>query len=539
MIRRSTDKGSPPTEGEPFIGYIRVSTWKEEKISPELQRASIEEWARRTGRHIVDWVEDLDATGRNFKRKIMRGIERVEGREAVGIAVWRYSRFGRDRTGNAINLARLEHVGGRLESATEQVDATTAIGRFQRGMILEFGAFESDRAGEQWTEAHEYRRGNGLPATGRHRFGYVWHPRRIPDPDRPGQWIMQQERYEPVLDLADLINDAYLGKIDTSNPETFRSIAAAWNAAGARTVRGSLFDGSAVRQYMDSGWAAGMLRLHDRTCKCRKYSTCRRYSYVRGAHPAIIQPETWDLYLAHRAETKQRPPRARIPSYALTSLIAHGHCRHNLTPNSAYLRGEHVPGYTYRCPHAAATSGHGCPGVYVTRTAVEKDVLDWLDLERHAEEIDALPSTEQQPAARTDPRLSAIRDRARIEEELAKVTSAFARLAADRAMDPDAMTPEVYEAARRRIAERESTLRAARDRAAGDASTPTRADVIPLVTGLLATWKAMDPPEQNGILRSLIRRVVVHRVERPGKRAGSRIEIHPVWEPDPWDNAAA
>src|SRR5690606_40458984 len=67
--------------------------------------------------------------------------------------------------------------GGELVSATEEVDAKTAVGRFTRGMLLEIAAFESDRAGEQWKETHELRRNLGLPATGGKRFGYRWHPR--------------------------------------------------------------------------------------------------------------------------------------------------------------------------------------------------------------------------------------------------------------------------------------------------------------------------------------------------------------------------
>jgi site-specific DNA recombinase len=91
---------TPADDWEPWIGYIRVSTWKEEKISPELQETALRAWAARTRRRLLEPLTiDLDVTGRNFKRKIMRDIERVERREAKGIAVWKYSRFGRTRDG--------------------------------------------------------------------------------------------------------------------------------------------------------------------------------------------------------------------------------------------------------------------------------------------------------------------------------------------------------------------------------------------------------------------------------------------------------
>ena len=41
------------------------------------------------------------------------------------------------------------------------------------------------------------------------------------------------------------------------------------------------------------------------------------------------------------------------------------------------------------------------------------------------------------------------------------------------------------------------------------------------------------------MLRTVIRRVVVHRVERSDARATARIEVHPMWEPDPWDDDPA
>ena len=39
-------------------------------------------------------------------------------------------------------------------------------------MLVEFAAFESERIGDQWKEAHSRRVRNGLPATGKPRFGY-------------------------------------------------------------------------------------------------------------------------------------------------------------------------------------------------------------------------------------------------------------------------------------------------------------------------------------------------------------------------------
>ncbi|MEO3868201.1 recombinase family protein [Nonomuraea sp. B12E4] len=152
----------------------------EEKISPAIQRDAIGASAARRGYDIPPgrwpqggWTEDLDVSGRDFQRTITAAIAQVEKGAAKAILVWKYSRFGRNRMGNQLNLARLEAAGGELVSATEEVDSTTAVGKFTRGMLMGLAAFESDRAGEQWAEAYQNRLARGLPPIGGEYFGYV------------------------------------------------------------------------------------------------------------------------------------------------------------------------------------------------------------------------------------------------------------------------------------------------------------------------------------------------------------------------------
>ncbi|MEU1724503.1 recombinase family protein [Nonomuraea sp. NPDC005692] len=75
-------------------------------------------------------MEDLDVSGRNFQRTIMAAISQAAKGAAKAILVCKYSRFGRNRMGNQLNLARLETAGGELVSATEEVDGKTAVGKF-------------------------------------------------------------------------------------------------------------------------------------------------------------------------------------------------------------------------------------------------------------------------------------------------------------------------------------------------------------------------------------------------------------------------
>ncbi|MCQ9706638.1 recombinase family protein [Streptomyces sp. BSP1] len=521
----ATFHGSPADdEGEPWLAYIRVSTWKEEKISPELQRDAIAQWARRTGRRIVGWIEDLDVSGRHFKRKIMRCIERIEAGEARGVAVWRYSRFGRDRTGNAINLARLQEAGGELESATEPVDASTAIGRFQRGMILEFSAFESDRAGEQWRETHDHRRYKlRLPAQGRKRFGYVWHRRYDPATGK-----LQTERYEPNEAVGPVVADRYR---DYVAGDGFGTLCGRLNQAGHRTTQGSLWSTETLSRYMDSGFAAGLLIVHNPECRCRKTDgSCRNRIYIQGAHTELIDFDLWQAYQQRRKEVAATAPRSRNGIYELTSLPKCGQqCRKGTSLNAS----EGKPGFAYRCSARAKAGPLACDGVYVVRERVEAEVFKWLQREA-APAIDAAPPTvvdDGRPSVE-DQQAANVRARVRAQAEFDKQRQALARLRADHAANPDDYGPGEYEEAATLIRTKRDEAQALLDSIPEVEPLPDRAEFVPLMVGLVAEWKAMSVRERNMLYRKLIRRVALYR-NGPGSD-NVEIVVHPLWEPDPW-----
>ncbi|MFD4880048.1 recombinase family protein [Streptomyces sp. NPDC058420] len=528
-----TFAGSTLTDPEPWIGYIRVSTWKEEKISPELQQSAIEAWAARTNRRIVDWIVDLDATGRNFKRKIMGGIRRVEDREARGIAVWKYSRFGRTRDGVPVNLKRLEDAGGQLASATEEVDARTATGRLHRGILFEFAAYESDVRGEQWRETHDHRRYKlHLPASGRPRFGYIWHPRRLPDPARPGQFILQEERYEAHPKYGPIMAEHYREYVDGS---AFFSLVNELNDAGHRTTRGGVWSEQTLIRYMDSGFCAGLLRVHNPQCACAQEvrGNCSNTLFIPGAQEELISEELWQLYQERREKVRFTPVRARRATYDATGLGRCGDCRGSLIANGAQRvrNGEtiNVRGYWFRCGHRTITGPHGgCQGVWVRRQYLDGEVFKWLSREA-AEGIDAAPSEPHQPAERTNERIEAARQRVRLDEEAERLSKALANLRSDRAINPDDYGPGEYEAARDNIRRQQETNTAAMERVALVETTPHRADYKPLIVGTVEEWHTLTSQERNSILRQLARRIVVTRTDN-----GPVVEVHPVWKPDPW-----
>ncbi|TFV32264.1 hypothetical protein E4K10_18010 [Streptomyces sp. T1317-0309] len=166
--------------------------------------------------------------------------------------------------------------------------------------------------------------------------------------------------------------------------------------------------------------------------------------------------------------------------------------------------------------------------MWVRRSILETEVREWLAREAAAG-VDAAPSMPQQRRAVVDERAQAARERARLEAEARKLADALVNLRTDRAMHPDEYGPGEYEAARDRIRQQQTANTAAMERTATITAMPHRADYEPVVIGLLAEWPMLHTRERNAILKRLIRRVAVRKIN-----TGVAVDIHPVWEADPW-----
>lgn len=510
-IHKLTDNHEP---GIPVIGYVRVSTWREEKISPELQMAAITEATARSGRYVAEWIPDLDVSGRHFKRRVMQAIEAVEGGRAAEVWVWKFSRFGRSRHGVAINLARVEAAGGQLLSATEDVDATTATGRFARGMLFEVAAFESDRTGEMWRETHAFRRASGVPATGGKRFGYRWWPRAIPDGQ--GGWATQEERYEVQPEPAEAVLTAY----QEYNAGTigFGRIAAMWHDLGFVNTRGARWQDQTVRWYLDSGFAAGLLRVHRQDVRCGNPGRCQardHYAFVPAEHEAITTGDEWDAYQERRETRRQTPRRALAPVYPLAGLIRCGLCGGAGMVHQSL--GE--PGYAYRCgPRARQLVDHG--PVWMRRLLIEDAVLTWL--EQQAAEIDrgtaGSPVTPE--PVRADP--APAQQRRRAEAEVSRLAAALDRATEGHVMGD--IPRETYLRLRDRLGDqRRAAERQLAELEQSAQKLPEPADYRETIAGLIAEWDTIAVASKRLLLASLLRRV---------EFTGRSVTPVPIWQPE-------
>lgn len=488
----------------PAIGYIRVSTAREEMISPDIQRATIERNAAATGRDIVDWIEDLDETGRNFNRDIMRGIRAIEADVAREIHVFRYDRWGRHALHSLMNIARVEAKGGQVISATEAVDTKTAMGRQHRHQIFGWAQFQSDLIGENWKSAHAHRIARGLPSSGKPRFGYV-RKGRVRDPYTKNRWVTDPtdplgERYEPHPEHGEILGEMYARYAAGTS---YYRIGEWLDSLGVTSSGGRPWTGSSLIGALDSGFGAGLLWVHDPECPGHDdEKQCRRRIYVPGAQPAVItDPGVWDDYLARRAAAPTTPPRSREPVHVLGGIIQCGHCgnRHSAHRDKRYAGAEgkiswRCTGYHFgRCESPRTASG----------PAVMRAVLDVL-----AADADRIEDAAGEHTVTTSPRW-----RSEAEELDAELDALQVKL--DRLTEQYAegdIPADSYRRVRDKYLSRQGELHRARD-AAAEPKELRPVDYVPVIRGLLAEWDTLPVAQRNHALKKFLR-VEVFRYSR-------------------------
>ncbi|MGW2591994.1 recombinase family protein [Streptomyces sp. NPDC001515] len=540
----ATFKAAADDDREPWVGYIRVSTYYEDKISPGIQRAAIDSWAERTRRRIAFWIEDLDISGRTFKRKIMAGIKAVEAGEARGIAVWRYSRFGRSRHGNALNLARLEQVGGRLESATEAADTSNAFGRLQQGIALKFAEFESDRIGEGWAETRENRLGRGLPTTGKARWGYIWH-RRLLDEDG----VVHPEWYEPDPALGLVANDLYERVADG---EPMASACLWLGRNGYIGTKGKPWRPTGLTRYMDSGFPAGWIRTHPPDCPCpptdpdatvSRAGLCSNRIWVPGSHEAVTKESTWEGYQQARQRAKTNP-RSQVAAYPTSGHVRCARCGGDASIGGGATYGAggvliKKNGYVHRCTERKESGT--CGGVYILRTVVEAAIL--TSLAEWAEEIEAEAARLAEEDGQGDGAGAAPATAA---ERMAKARALFTQRLEEIASELDRQTSLVsrgiipedsYIRERDRLtAEQLSTTQQITQLDEQAEQAPTdRAALLPVIRGLLDRWEITPVRTRRDMLREVLRGVWAHpRAMLPNGTEQDPYAVPvPVWDDEP------
>jgi DNA invertase Pin-like site-specific DNA recombinase len=458
--------------------YLRQSTFKEESISLELQERACRDYAVGQGYDVVAVESDPGISGRTWKRPgIAKVMDLVEAREADIIILWKWSRLSRSRLDWAVAADKVETYGGRIESATEQVDVSTSTGRLARGMLTEFAAFESERIGDTWKETHARRIRNGLPHHGLPRFGYSYTKAGGYVPDEASAPVLRELylRFTAGATLREL--GAYAAS-DGFEPET------GWREG-------------TLRRILDRGFGAGYV--------------WSKGEHVKGAHEAVISEDEWLQYRARR-DARGGRPRAEASDYAYSGLVR---CPCGGRMAGAAIKRNGVTYQRYICIIGQQKGTHKASTV--SDRYVEEAVVAWLS--QIAAEVDAKASTLEPPKA------------SGLERKLLLLTGDLSknRVRIDgltlKYLDGEVST-EVYERLKAKLGEEKEALEA-RLRLLEANSTVKPAQIVPK---LLENWPRLPARGKREILSRLVDRIELHERENDAVTGKRRITVHAVWE---------
>lgn len=479
--------------------YIRQSITHDDSVSPTLQRDACERYARDRNYEVVDVIDDLGISGRTFKRPgVQRAVEMIEAGKTDVILVWKWSRLSRRRYDWAMVTDKVESLGGRIESATEPVDVSTAAGRFQRGILTEFSAFESDRIGEVWEEVHADLRAKGRPHTGGDRYGY--RRRNIAAPEERKRFV-----YEIDPDEAATLQWAYREYLGGRG---LSGVTAELNRRGIPGPRGRAWSHQTLANILDSGFAVGLIYSGGTIHGDRHW--------FPGEHPTIIDKATWDTYVAARHARTTVPPRAVEPRYPLTGLVF-CECGASMWARQG---GTRQPGGSYQCGHWLQTGGDGVC-VTISRPRAEQAVLDWLrPLTADVGAAAQATRRVQRSVERTKETAKAASRRiAKLDDEMAQLALSRVRLG---------ISSEAYDKAAAALRAERADLQVQVD-AALVANAPARTARPPadLAKKLVEQWDVLPAARRRDLLAALISKVII---SRPARRHGaSQVRIVPVW----------
>lgn len=380
--------------GNRVYEYIRVSTAREEMISPELQHENNVVAAEREGLEIIGTVYDLDMSGRDFaKRKIAEMIQGVRDKSADGILTWKFSRWGRNFTDSLINLRELRQAEGFIVSSTEPGGIETPQGKIPMYLLLLMAEIQSDQIGESWRDTHWNRIRNGLPANGRPRFGYKY--------DKPNR------RFEQDPITAPWLARAYRQYI---NRQPLSTIVQEMTAAGIRGTGGKPFVHTSMLFVLDSGFGAGKIIVNAR----RGRASVGDPIYYDGAHEPVITEDEWERYLALRG--KRRAPRHVNPVSRFSGLMRCGTCGRTL---ARYLDED---SRAWGCRNTDYNSTNPCQArASIREHKVNTEVFAWLMDQAQGDGYD-------EAAARLAMVQEARADLSQLQQEAAELDQALIRL---------------------------------------------------------------------------------------------------------------
>ena len=262
--------------------YIRVSTDKQEELSPDAQKRLIIDYCKKNGYTITNeniFIENGISGKKADKRpefKRMIALAKSKEHPFDVILVWKFSRFARNQEESIVYKSMLKKANVDVVSVSEPV-IDGPFGSLIERIIEWMDEYYSIRL------SGEVIRGMTEKAI---RGGYNAQPplgyKKNSDTGIP-------EIYEPeaviVRNIFSFISQG-LSLIDTA-----RSV----NNMGFHTRRGGMFEQRTIRYIIENPFYYGYVRWNRQNPSEHAIKDKSEWIIAPGAHPVLINKESWDF----------------------------------------------------------------------------------------------------------------------------------------------------------------------------------------------------------------------------------------------------
>lgn len=161
------------------VVYIRFSPQpgNKNKLTVDMQRSACQDACSKNGLTITSEHVDTYCSGKNAERPgLAKALDEVCRDKGV-LVTYSLSRLSRS-TADAIKIAdRLDKAGADLVSTKEEIDTTTAMGRFVYRLMASLAELQRQQVSESTAEALQVAQANGKRVTRYDRTPYGWLPK--------------------------------------------------------------------------------------------------------------------------------------------------------------------------------------------------------------------------------------------------------------------------------------------------------------------------------------------------------------------------
>lgn len=305
------------------FGYVRVSTGKQDELSPDSQAKLLKDYAKNHGYVVSKIFYEVGISGRKADKRPefqkMIGLAKSSDHPADAILVWKYSRFARNQEESIVykSLLKKKHNVDVISVSEPLVDGP--FGSLIERIIEWMDEYYSVRLSGEVTRGMKEKAERG---------GYQARP--------PLGYKIVTHKEPPVIvpeeaEIVKLIFEKYANE----NLGIFE-IARLLNMHNFKTSHGKEFERRSIEYILQNPTYCGMIRWNRTINESNEIRPESEWIVTDGEHPAIISKELFDK-AQERYKREYRPRGSRpVSTYKhwLSGVVKCPACGRTMTANT-------------------------------------------------------------------------------------------------------------------------------------------------------------------------------------------------------------